>query len=313
MLVRVQDRDAMTDFGLPPRRLYPSIFLEDDWMHQKYLGWTVAQDQPGLRVLRKTRGVFTRSLILLSREGERSLASAVAASCEPFWRGSNIVIHDFDGVLCDAPEVAGRAFRVARDDERLLNVATYAVDLEEDEETLWRKLSSKCRNRIRLGVSRGMKFVADGEFEKTAACFYRYFSRIARNHKLQSPDREILREMHRAGDVILTSCEDSEGRILVVSVIYTANRSAYGMLGASMPGVAAGAGHFSEWNCILLLKRLGYSWYDLGGVREETPMNGIQLFKRSFGGALCRLGRQFVYESAGFAIAKSCLSVLRKR
>ena len=225
---------------------------------------------------------------------------------------SKVVIHDFDDVLCDAPAVAGHAFRLARDNERLLNVATYSIDLEEDEETLWRKLSPSCRNKVRLGAKRGLKFVADGEFEKTAACFYRYFARIARNHNLQTLDPEILRDMHRNGDVILTSCEDSEGRILVVNVVYTAGRSAYGMVGASAPNVEAGAGHFAEWNCILLLKRLGYSWYDLGGVREQTPMDGVQTFKKAFGGALRRLGKELVYEGAGLTMAKTCVEALQK-
>ncbi len=301
----------MNELGPPSQRAYRSIFLEDGWALQKYHGWAVVQDQPGLRLLRKTRGVFTRSLILLGREGEPSLARAVAASCDPFWGAYNVAIHDFDDVLCDAPVVAGRAFRLTRDDERLLNVATYTIDLEDDEETLWRKLSPQCRNKIRLGAKRGMKFVVDGDFEKTTECLCRFFARIARKHNLQNLDREILRDMHRKGDVILTSCEDSQGKILVVNVVYTANRSAYGMVGASAPNVEAGAGHFAEWNCILLLKRLGYSWYDLGGVREQTPMDGVQTFKKAFGGELCRLGKQLVHESKGFTFAKACVSFLR--
>jgi Acetyltransferase (GNAT) domain len=305
-------RQDMAGVDLPSQRAYRSIFLEDGWIHQKYFGWTVAQNRPGLRLLRKSRGIVTRSLILLSREGERSLASAVADSCEPFWRGSSVVIHDFDGVLSDAPMVAGRAFRLARDNERLLNLATYAIDLEVDEDTLWRRLSPPCRRKVRLAASRGMKFVVDGDFEKTMERFYEFFERLAFKHKLQSPDPAILRETHRNGDVILTSCEDSDGRILVVNIVYTANRLAYGMLGASAPNAGGGAGNFAEWECILLLKRLGYSWYDLGGVREEMPMNGVQTFKKAFGGSLRRWGKQFVHESAGFVIAKNCLSVLRK-
>ena len=31
---------------------YQSVFLEDGWAHQRYFGWKVALDHPGLRVLR---------------------------------------------------------------------------------------------------------------------------------------------------------------------------------------------------------------------------------------------------------------------
>jgi hypothetical protein len=65
-----EDERDVTEASLPVKRVYRSIFLDDGWAHQKYFGWTLAKDRPGLRVLRKKRLAFTRSLMLLSKGGE---------------------------------------------------------------------------------------------------------------------------------------------------------------------------------------------------------------------------------------------------
>ena len=59
-----------------PRRVYRSIFLDEDWAHQKYFGWIIAEERAGLRLLRKKRSAFARSLVLLNKPGEAWLAEA---------------------------------------------------------------------------------------------------------------------------------------------------------------------------------------------------------------------------------------------
>ena len=127
---------------------YRSIFLEDGWAHKEYYNWKLLEDHPGLRILQRKRFAFSRSLFLVTRGGEASLDDAVKRSAGRLGL-AEIVIHDFDGVLSDPPVVAGFCSRRAEQHERVLNVATYVVDLNESKETLWKKFGAKSRNAVR--------------------------------------------------------------------------------------------------------------------------------------------------------------------
>ena len=292
-------------------RTYRSIFLDDGWAHQKYYGWLLTEDHPGLRVLQKKRLAFTRSLILLTKGGETWLDDAVRRACGRLGL-ADILIHDFDRVLSDPPVVAGRRFHRAEQRERVLNTATYVVDLKEDGEILWKKFGAKSRNAARKAESNGMRFVHDRDFKSTLDCFYGFYEPLARQHTLETPDRKILEKMQKEGNLIGVSCEQCEGNKFVVNILYLTGKSSFYLYGASDPEAGVGAGQFVQWNTILLLKKLGYGWYDLGGVQDPTKMDGIHQFKKSIGGALYKMGDEFRYEASGFAIAKSCLDRLRR-
>ena len=123
-------------------RKYRSIFIDDDWAHQKYYGWNLIEDHPGLRVLERRRFALLRSLMLLTKGGEVCLDDAVRRA-----RGrlglADVIIHDFDCVLPDPPSLARLRFHRSEQRERLLNIATYVVDLKEDYETLWKNWDEK--------------------------------------------------------------------------------------------------------------------------------------------------------------------------
>src|SRR2546430_1812944 len=86
-------------------RVYRSVFLGNTWAHQKYLGWTVVDNLPGLRVLKKSYGIFDRYLLLLTAPGTGPLEDAVARAMGPLGL-SDVIIHDFDGIYSEAPRLA---------------------------------------------------------------------------------------------------------------------------------------------------------------------------------------------------------------
>jgi lipid II:glycine glycyltransferase (peptidoglycan interpeptide bridge formation enzyme) len=293
-------------------RDYRSIFLDDGWAHQRYYGWCLTEDHPGLRVLQKKRLAFTRSLVLLTKGGEARLDDALRRSCGRLGL-ADLLIHDFDCVLPDPPVVAGLRFHRAEQRERVLNIATYVVDLKEGDETLWKNFGAKSRNSARKAESNGMRFVQDRDFKSTMDCFYRFYEPVALRHALETPDYRVLEKMQKEGNLHLVSCERSDGKISVVNILYLTGRCSLYMYGASDPEAGAGAGQFVQWKSILLLKKFGYEWYDLGGIQDPAKMDGIHQFKKSIGGTFHKLGDEFRYETPSFAIVRSYLSRVRRR
>ena len=287
-----------------PTRVYRSIFLDDDCALHKYYGWNV-DDEP-VRVLRKKRLGFTRSLVLLTKSCEAALPGAVARAGGRLGL-ADVTIHDFDGVLLGPPLLAGRAFRHAEQSERLLNIATYVIDLQETEETLWKKLGAKSRNAVRKAESEGVKFVNESDFQGASASFYKLYGPIARQHNLSVPDRRILQRMNQDGNILCVSCSNAngDGSTRMVNMIYLTTECGYYMLGARAAETPAGCGQLIQWRTILLLKRLGFSWYDLGGVQVQK--DPIHRFKKSLGGTFFNLGAEYKYESSAFKLARAAL------
>lgn len=294
------------------RRVYRSIFLDDSWAHQKYFNWGVVEDRTGLRVLRKRQSGFTRSLILLTKGGETALEESVRQSCGRIG-AADVIIHDFDCLLPESPVVAGRSFRSTDQSERMLNIATYVVDLEEREEVLWNKFGAKSRNAVRKAESNGARFIQDADFKKTVNSFYEFYEPVARRNALSTPSYELLERMHRGGNLLCVACEESGGKITAVNLIYSAGRSSLFMYGANDPAAGTGSGQFIQWNTILMLQKFGCEWYDLGGVQVQAEMDGIHRFKKSIGGAFQNLGVEFRHETLSFALARAGLNNLRKR
>lgn len=302
----------MADSSVAPRRVYRSIFLDEDWAHQKYFGWSIAEERAGLRLLRKKRSVFARNLVLLNKSGEGWLAQAVTRGFgfAPF---TDMVIHDFDGVLPETPVIAGHRFYRAEQRERLLNIATYAIDLEQDEEALWKNLGPKSRNAVRKAEKDGVTFVCGEDSNSIIDCFYTLYAPVARQKKLDIPSFGTLKKMQDGGNLICVSAQQSGGQTLAVSIMYVSGQFAYFLHGANHPAITTGVGQFIQWNSILLLKKLGYGWYDLGGVQDKVNSDGIHEFKKSLGGVFHKLGEEFRSESFGFGLVRAYLMPVREK
>src|SRR5438105_1607974 len=93
-------------------RVYRSIFLSPGWVHQRYLGWNVAFEDAGVRLLQRRFGPFTKSLVLLTAPGGRGLPTALSRA-HAHTALSDAVIHDFDHILGDPSSDCRLALRRA--------------------------------------------------------------------------------------------------------------------------------------------------------------------------------------------------------
>ena len=282
---------------------YCSPFLSDGWVQQKYLGWKLVADRPGLRVLNKRYGPFERYLMLLTAGGKAALEEAVKRSVGQLGR-FDIFIHDFEDVLEGPPPcLAGQVFARVERGERLLNIATYVVDLAQSKDDLWKGLNATARKMVRKAEKSGAVFHSTVSNPEVIDAFYRLYLPMARTNRLAIPNRADIDNMSKGGDLRCTYCTDKDGRIEIVNLLYLCENIAFYMHGAGRADIT-GAGQFIQWNNLLLAQQLGCRWYDLGGVPDPNCLDGIHVFKKSIGGAFVSLGQEYRCQGTLFLLAE---------
>lgn len=299
----------MTNTGDSPRRVYRSIFLHDDWAHQKYFGWSVADDKPGLRVLKKRRAVFDRYLMLVTACGRRALSDVVARISGPTFLGE-IIVHDFDMLEPEPTRIAGRAFAPLSRRQRILNVNTIVIDLNQSEETLLKQMSRYYPRDMRRAQGKGVVVEAhESPSEELQAAFVSAYAPFAVSRSISPLDGRILAQMYRQRHAVLfTACGGAT--ITNYLHVYRAGPSVQTMWGLNLTK-DTGAGTLLHWEAMRYFKRNGLSWCDLGGVAAFDPADGVYSFKRRFGGNEMKLGTELGYTTFALSSARKLLAGLR--
>lgn len=292
-------------------RSYRSLFLGDGNPHQQYYGWVVAEDMPGLRVLRKRHGAITRHLALLSSAGLQALPEAVGRAKGRLGL-SDVFIHDFENLLPAAPVLEGLRFHRATDSERLLNVATFVIDVSKDEDALFSAMSSDYRRKVRKAEASGVKVeVTDNPSPSLFANFADAYASFATQRGLAPFHPEIVQRMYSQGNALLLTAARGD-EVTNYLHLYTSGDTALFMHGVNLAKENDGAGQFLHWQAIRELAKRGFTWYDLGGVATVDPANGIYNFKQKFGGELVLLGSEWRHIGAALRPLLSAASIRRK-
>lgn len=298
-----------------PTPAYRSIFLADDWAHQRYFGWRVVEDRPGLRVLAKRRAIVTRYLVLLTAAGRGALDQWLAAQAG-LVDLTDIIIHDFDGVLAE-PVLSGRTFHRAASHERLLNTATFVIDLRQSEEALMSAMSSDYRRKIRKAEAGGCTVTAyAAPPADLVSGFLAALTDFSGERGLNIAEPATIAAMYGDGRAILLVARKN-GEAINYLHLYKAGDAASFMYGVSLSKENDGAGQYLHWQAMRHLKAEGLDWYDLGGVASTSAEDGIFTFKQRFGGQLVDLGPEWRSTSAvaarGQALAGSLKALARGR
>lgn len=271
---------------------YTSIFLGADAPHQRFYGWQVAKDTRGLRVLRKRYGPVSRYLFLLTSAGEAPLEHAIA---DVGWRRGlcDLVIHDFDAMLDDSPVVGGIAFRKMGAQERLLNAATYVVDLGMDESQLLSQVHSSFRRKIRRAEDAGLQVdVHDRPSPELLRSYLDAQAQFARSRGFRMVHEQAIAAMFASSNALLFTVE-RDGGVANYLLVYTAGDAGFFLYGVNLQNQNDGAGPFLHWRIMCELKNRGLRWYDLGGVVSDEGGGGVLEFKRRLGGQFISLGVEY--------------------
>ncbi|MGI9104581.1 MAG: GNAT family N-acetyltransferase [Terriglobales bacterium] len=291
---------------------YESIFLQPGWVHEAYYGWSMLAFEPGrLKLLRKCRAAVSQNLLLASGVEDGELAK-IATSHGLLKATSITTLHDFGAKADERRTLGERHFLLLRSGERMLNVATYVIDLAASQEELWERLGSKSRNMVRRAEAAGMRFTISRMGDANLLTkFFQLHASVAARNQFRPANKPAIQRMRQDGRLLIAACSAADGAVLTVNLIYTSGDSAYFLLGASVDELPPGCGQLMHWQTSLDLKRAGLRWYDLGGVPPD-PSHGIHRFKASLGGSFCDLGREFRYTPTALASVYGWYRKLRR-
>lgn len=270
---------------------YRSIFFEPDWRHPRYLGWDDCWPDAALRVLTKRNGPIKRHLILsdLAADSNAKLFDAIKRRIRP---NVEITVHDFSKSPDLATSLSYCKFHPL-DRERMLNIYTIVIDLNDDEATLLAVATADTRREIRLAQKMNVQIDEEAHHDPAAvSSFSNAYQALAKERGLQPMDLGELQAQIANGHSRLFTASVSGERTNYLQT-YEAGRIAMYFRGVSTNKASNGAGRMLQWRAICRLKRDGFRWYDLGGLPTLDRKNGIVRFKFGFGGAIVDLGQEF--------------------
>jgi hypothetical protein len=201
---------------------------------------------------------------------------------------------------------------------------TQLIDLSRPEVELFGTLSSSTRYKINRAEREGLHSRVDiSPQSDTIAEYANFYDEFARHKSLPESNVPKLVALSKAGGLALSSVTDASGRTLAahayvsdsearrVRLLYSASHFR-GSDDSGERNLIGRANRFLHWQEMVEFKKLGFAFYDLGGLPmdDSDPVkNAIAKFKLEFGG-------DHVIEYNGLIplniLARAALAVRRK-
>ena len=219
------------------------------------------------------------------------------------------IVHDFSRPANEAGlTLGGRRFDHCQKD-RVLNIGTFVIDLDEQEEELWRNLAPNSRTKVRRAAKEGVEIRVSSQPNKDdLRIFFDFYRPLAKRVGLDIPSQELVERMIDSGDMISAAAVAPDSTVVAVNLIYLCPPYAYDVWGASASNRINGVGHLLRWETTRWLKNRGFRWYDLGGAAKTDPSDPIYSFKKTLGGRYVSLGSEYRRMSE---LTKSAYAVFR--
>ena len=295
---------------------YKPVFFSPGWASEKYYGWRCVHEEAGARVIRKSFGMFHKTLLICQLIDDQRLS--LLTNDRRFISATGIeVIHDFSRPPNEAGlNLGGRHFAYIPND-RMLNVGTFIINLERDEEELWENLDPNSRTKARRAGKSGVQVRISSELcQEDLDAFFEFYRPLAARIGLAVPKRKMVERMIKAGDMITASALASNSSVVAVNLIYLCPPYAVDVWGASGRNRINGAGHLLRWECTRSVKDRGLKWYDLGGVANTDPTDSIYAFKKTLGGRYVNLGSEYRWMGEAvkpvYAVFRQAKEIIRR-
>lgn len=162
------------------------------------------------------------------------------------------------------------------------------LDLSLPVETLRKRLDQKWRNCLNKAERLGL-VVEIGSDDSTFAGFLTRYREMLSHRKFRTSVTPILLSRLQKllpSDRKLLVFTAWQNRALMGSVLVAryGNVAEYLAACVNETGRAVNASHFLLWHAVVEVKKLGYRWFDVGGMAQESTPPGIFHFKAGLGG-----------------------------
>ncbi|HQE50229.1 MAG TPA: hypothetical protein PKI14_15215 [Fervidobacterium sp.] len=168
-------------------------------------------------------------------------------------------------------------------------VTTLIIDLTQDLDAIWRKMSkSSCRSAINKAKREGVQILINQEYE----AFIDINEKFREAKELPAYNIDI--DFMKNHGILFVSMFD--GTILGGQFYLNDDKNMRWLLGASkrlevadnMKSLVGAANRLMIWEAIQYAKNAGFSEFDMGGYytgkKADPQKEGINIFKKSFGG-----------------------------
>ena len=204
---------------------------------------------------------------------------------------------------------------------------TSLIDLQKTEFTLFEEIQSGFRYDIRKAVDKdNFNSVFQSPDDECLSDFIEFYNKFATTRKLNPANRNKLRALMDAGALVLSwvpdtvICDDSDKRWICAHAYITNDQRARLYYSCNTIDTQnkinqqriGRANKLMHWQAIINFKAQGLSLYDMGGISMSTELQGIDKFKRSFGGELVREYNNIESTSAIGMIALALLELNRR-
>jgi hypothetical protein len=273
---------------------YRSIAFEAAAPLEKYCGWAALHDEPGLRAIAQRRGPVRRCLVMAQGALVRRIDELIRR-LRLYDRRTDLLLHDFDDPGRDERIVAGRSWRRAGDDERILHNATFVIDLARDDEALIQSMHSANRRDVRKAIKAGLRVeVLDHPEADVLRDFMTRFETMAEERRLRPLKQAVTQRMFDNGDLTLYRADDGS-TVRAAVTVYRSGDKAHCMTSVDGGKRQDGAARLLYYEVMRDLRERGIRWLDFGGVASTDESDGIFRFKRGFGGRFVPLGAEYIH------------------
>jgi hypothetical protein len=272
---------------------YPRVELSEGYALERYFGWSLVDHQSGvMKLLERRVGPLRRSLLLTDGLDDAEVETLFRRH-QLLRPGTVLVFNDFSDGRAEPRTVLGCALR-SKAEGRWFGIGTYVFDLSQDDATLFGKIASRERSKIRKSEREGIRTeFLDAPSRADCDQFEAMYARMVNERALAPLNRRWIDRMFDDRMAFLARSVAPDGQILTINIVYVMAEHGYYLYGVHDPTAPDPAGHLLHWATLRHLRAMGRRWYDFGLVSSADPKNGIYRFKKCFGGAFYSSGREY--------------------
>jgi lipid II:glycine glycyltransferase (peptidoglycan interpeptide bridge formation enzyme) len=202
----------------------------------------------------------------------------------------NSVIQYFRKVRADViiPPTNNAVFRTYPDNAQAAPYGTYAIDLAQPADVLWRNIAKTSRHNISAAERDGVSIREGIELLDPAYDLIREtFGRCNMSFMNRTAFRRFAQSLGNNARILMA---EYQGIPQSYSLFAFSEACAYWIYGGNILGQHQGATKLLQWEAIRSFRNIGVRKYDFFGARIDPPKNskqeGINLMKKHLGGTL---------------------------
>lgn len=169
---------------------------------------------------------------------------------------------------------------------------TVSVDLSPDEDSLFRKLGREHRRQVRRAIKDG--WLVDVDFTPTTEAiesFVAFFNDFAVVKGIAPANIDKLKIFRDSGNLSIASVHnDNKNSPLAMHSFVSDSYRVRSYSAGTLPrtednnAILGRVNRLQQWETMLAMKKANVKIYDFGGISDKPELQGINDFKRKFGG-----------------------------